>query len=592
MQTELPKSSPTDPGNRLAARALPPVQRGIVLGMWMGLLWFGLMGLYPVSIMDSGYWYLVFLGAWIAQACLPAALATLAQQPWSLCLPGALGWTTILMVATGWANSRSTNPAVTTFVLGVPVIFLITLAPLTLLHWFFRWRIVVPEEPRPADPRAAQFSLRQLLLWMGATAVLLAWAKCVLPDGKTLQEEWDGARIGGTLLIGAIVGGIHLPILIPSVGLVLARTNRIRFALSALVGISLSILVLVGFLSRHGPIRWRESIVIFAWFESGFLGVFVGTLLILRFCGYRLLRRKEERRASASLTPTPAVERPRIWKTPFPYLVTAILLIGLALSWPAWKLERSRREIALARVWNALGVHATSNAGEISTLSFQEDPTSVEGLEKLQELRSAPAFETLYMGKLTDDQVHYLRGLATLKGLDLGHSRVTDAGLAQLEGLDRLQTLSLESTQITDEGLKYLQRFPNLEDVSVLDTRITDAGLAQLAGLCKLQRLDLGGTTITDAGLVHLRSLERLEDLSLNGTKIGDAGLVHLTNLQRLRELRLIDTQITDAGLKHLQSLKKLRFLDALNTQLTDRGIAEFKRALPACEVAPVRISP
>jgi hypothetical protein len=559
--------------------------------MWMGLLWFGLMGLYPVSFMDSGYWYLVFFGAWFALACLPAAWATLAPKPWSVCLPGALGWVAALMVTAAWASFRSTNSAVMRFVLTVLAVFLTSLVPLALLRWLFRWRIAVPEEPRPADPRAAQFSLRQLLLWMGATAVLLAWAKCVLPDGKTLQAAWNGNEIGGMLLFGVIVGGIHLPILLPSIGLVLARTNRIWFALSTFGGLGLATLVLLYSTGGRRPIQWQKDSVPIACLESGFLGVLFGTLLILRLCGYRLLRRKEEQPVAGEVSP-PAGERPRIWKTPFPYLVTAILLIGLALSWPAWKLERSRHEIAMARVWNALGVHATSNAGEISTLSFQEDPTSVEGLEKLQELRSAPAFETLYMGKLTDDQVHYLRGLATLKGLDLGHSRVTDGGLAQLEGLDRLQTLSLESTQITDEGLKYLQRFPNLEDVSVLDTRITDAGLAQLAGLCKLQRLDLGGTTITDAGLVHLRSLERLEDLSLNGTKIGDAGLVHLTNLQRLRELRLIDTQITDAGLKHLQSLKKLRFLDALNTQVTDRGIAEFKRALPACEVAPVRISP
>ena len=58
-----------------------------------------------------------------------------------------------------------------------------------------------------------------------------------------------------------------------------------------------------------------------------------------------------------------------------------------------------------------------------------------------------------------------------------------------------------------------------------------------------------------------------------------------MAKLQQLRELRLGDTYITDMGLKELVKLQQLEKLDLRGSEVTKAGVAEFKRALPNCEV-------
>lgn len=551
----------------------------------MGVLLFGTVALCPFV---RGYedYLLLWASVWSAQVCLPAIWAALAEQPLSMRLPRVVGLVAVLMITTAWAVSRGQEGDTYLLALPVPVIGLVIFAPLLLVRWLFGWRIALPEEHCSVDQRAMQFSLLQLLAWIGSTAVLLAWSKCVLPDGMTLEGACNAEFMSQVLLGAAIEAVLGLPILIPSVGLVLARKNRGWFALGFLIAMSLHTAIFFYFMASY---------TLVAAVEGGFLSVLLGTLLVLRLCGYRLLRRKEERLVMASpacdISP-PAAEGPRVWQTPFPYLVATILAVGLLVCWPASKLEAVRREAIaekeLARPWKAVGAYPTFEAGNVRFISFEaRSPVSKAGLKKLQELRSTPNLALYFRGtKLSDDQMSYLCGLAALESLDLADTSITDTGLARLSGLDKLQDLYLDGTRVTDAGLQHLQQFATLKRLSLNGTSITGAGLAQLKGLQKLKILALTNTRITDADLRQLQPIEGLEHLDLTATQITGEGLVHFGGLPKLLHLILGSNQVTDANLKHLRQLKSLKTLMLVGTPITDAGLIHLTGLTNLSELA------
>lgn len=583
MQNDLTPTSPTDTTAPRVSQALPPMQRRIVLGMWAGLLLFATVALYPIDWPDPNYWYLVWAGAWLAQVSFPAVCLALAVRPLSVRLPRALALTAVLVLAIAWGNTRNMAHDALLFVVMSVALGPVFLIPLALFRRFLGWRIAVPEEFLPADQSTTQFSLRQLLIWMGTTAVLLAWAKCIVPDTKPFQEGWPSFDVAGALFGGAMFGSLCLPILVCSIGLTLARRHRTRFVLGTIVSGSLFFLVFLLSTGSSSSINWREDLPQIGCLEGGLLVVLFSTFLLLRLCGYRLLRRNDEQLVPASpaiIDAEPPAKRRPMSKAPFPYLVAAILLFGFSLCWPVGKQELVRRDMAFQHAWKAVGAQVDFEAGELKRLSFPNFPASEAGLRKLQELRSFPAFKELGLGgkEWTDDKMPYLRGLATLRDLYLGDSPLTDAGLAQLDGLDNLHTLRLPKTQITDEGLKHLQRFPSLQYLGLQDTQITGEGFAYLQSLPNLTSLELQNSRITDAGLVHVAGLHQLRSLNLESTAITDVGLAHVASLHQLRGLYLWNTSITDAGLAPLSSLENLDTLLLFGTQVTDAGLVHLVR--------------
>ena len=91
--------------------------------------------------------------------------------------------------------------------------------------------------------------------------------------------------------------------------------------------------------------------------------------------------------------------------------------------------------------------------------------------------------------------------------VQLGSSDVTDAGLVNIKGLTTLRWLQLRNTKVTDSGLVHLEGLTKLQSLDLLNTNVTDAGLVHLKGLTQLQSLDLRSTAVTDAGLDNLRGL-------------------------------------------------------------------------------------
>gem|GEM_PF-4995841 len=142
------------------------------------------------------------------------------------------------------------------------------------------------------------------------------------------------------------------------------------------------------------------------------------------------------------------------------------------------------------------------------------------------------------------------------------------AEIKKLGGAVRLDGKSGEVIEIrmsggstTDAELEHLKGLTSVRSLNLNRTQITDAGLEHLKALTSLKTLDLGHTQITDAGLIHLKGLTRLTTLTLDSPKITDAGLVHLKDLASLTELKLSSTQVTDGGLEHVKGLTRLTSL-------------------------------
>jgi len=184
-----------------------------------------------------------------------------------------------------------------------------------------------------------------------------------------------------------------------------------------------------------------------------------------------------------------------------------------------------------------------------------------------------------------DEGLASLKGLTSMKGLDLTSTRVTDAGLIHLEVLTKLQSLDLTATEVTDAGLTHLMRMTSLQRLDLFGTQVTAAGLAHLKGLASLKVLNLSGTRVTDSGLAHVKGLKNLQWFNLHMTHVTDAGLVHLKELTNLEWLDLSSTQVTDAGLTHVTELPNLKWINLSSTQVTDAGLADLKRALPTTNV-------
>lgn len=95
-----------------------------------------------------------------------------------------------------------------------------------------------------------------------------------------------------------------------------------------------------------------------------------------------------------------------------------------------------------------------------------------------------------------DDYSILQNRLATVV-LQMANPDVTDATLQYLRGMTSLRSLDLNDTGITDDGLAVLANLPALEELRLARTKITDDGFrAHLAGKESLRHLDLTGTPV------------------------------------------------------------------------------------------------
>ncbi len=250
-----------------------------------------------------------------------------------------------------------------------------------------------------------------------------------------------------------------------------------------------------------------------------------------------------------------------------------------------WALENRGR----ARVQPARGEQLdVYEADQIPTGEFHIESLNVTGLR----------------GEI-DSHVARLRGLGSLKELDLSGTELSDAGAAHLERLPTLTSLNVRGCSISDAGLKPIGKLTGLTFLSVgelstsavrhpaprspdplVRTSLTDTGLRELHSLAKLETLTVASPNITEAGLSQLVEFcPDLVTLNIEQAPLTDSVLEPLSKLRHLRTLSLIQSKLTDGAIDSVAKLKLIHSLNVQGSQITGDGIRRLQATLLGCRV-------
>ena len=583
-------------------------------------------------------------GLVFAPPALLALWAMLGRQRAAVRLPLA-GWMfAAFFLAAAYGEIRNYGHGYSGFILLAGVAWLVASAGLLLSVRLLRavrgWRLERAADSRPeptttGDGRTQQrqFTLRTLLAWTFAIALLCAGARRLAPYSSYLDaspiellaaESLEGAIIG---LLVALAG---IPVL--SVAFILLADGR-RLVLRTI----LAVITVAGIAAaktifeRMNDDEMMGRLVLMC--EAGVVAAALFAVSIMRACGLRLVRRPR-RGVVSDLPPAVPFRRGR--------LVYASALLGTAATilsvYAPARFEIWRRGDETQR-WASLGwqvgfdddgriTAATSNAEhDLSGSEFQlaelHDLTSLDFTHALltdvqfaQFRLQNPALASLQSLNLNgthvgDATAGELAKFPKLTDLNLSGTNVTDGGVASLAPLKKLTALNLSGTDISDDGLSAIAQLPGLQVVNLALTAVSAAGAKQLQASLpgatitygasdavlkdmSTRRITMGGGMMAIAAAptmwkhLHLRGnfVEyRAAGQRPAATAVTDAGLALLTSQSILEELDLRESAVTDAGLTALTKLKSLKRLDLRGTGVTEQGCAQFAKALPDCEI-------
>jgi hypothetical protein len=106
------------------------------------------------------------------------------------------------------------------------------------------------------------------------------------------------------------------------------------------------------------------------------------------------------------------------------------------------------------------------------------------------------------------------------------------------------------------------------------------------SGIKSLEILSVSDCALTSEHVQALTGLKLLKTLHLNRSPgITDASVPFLLNFQELENLGLVNAGLTPTGILKLTALKKLRTLTITGIDLTAAHLAQFKAALPGCNI-------
>lgn len=591
------------------------------------------------------------VGTALAWPALLAVWAVFGPQRAALRLPLTLWLAMAVELCSMYGSSRDSGETVNAVTAGTGIGWLFAFLVLQLLLWLIRavrgWRLKLPEyesaddnAPESSPPRAKsprQFSLRALLGWILAAALLLVgWRWAARDVSFTAKDIAWSLNHAAAITPRIVLGGLPVVAL---TWIVLAEGRRLVFrtvlGLMVLAGLS----AVSGYSEDVG--QWL-SLPPIARSPGKMLATGAGAMInglfclgIVCACGYRLRRDAKERGRATACNP----QAPKtISNFRFALALVPLVVVAASLAWSVPQRLAQWRRAEVEFGWGNIGLEA----------SFDED-------------RTATGLECRHKPPLPDEICHRIASLGDLRVLDLAGSTIDDRQLGLLAPLARLESLDLSSTAITDEGLKQLAQFPQLRHLKLENTAITDSGLAPLQVLTELESLQLSLTEVTDDGLSALARLPALKALDVRLTAVSDAGAerflklknfatieygashdllsnlrpqreyvwyssngpgseshhfrisniklkrlhargraigndmleavnnVSLINLvvgqKELEELDLRDSEVNDLGIYELSQFKKLKRLDLRGSRVTEDGVQQLSRALPDCEI-------
>jgi hypothetical protein len=192
-------------------------------------------------------------------------------------------------------------------------------------------------------------------------------------------------------------------------------------------------------------------------------------------------------------------------------------------------------------------------------------PASAEVFKSLTDLRSPSVYWLeLANSGITDESVRYVRNLRGIEFLSLANetyyggalipnnvqNKITDTGLDQLRGLSSLRGVDLAGTDATDQVLDVVTTMPNLMWIKLDGTHVTGANASRLCQLKFLASLDMNGCHISSEGFRELSKLPQVGSLGLNNTELTDADLDALSNLPNISLIRVGMNKISNEA-KH-----------------------------------------
>ncbi len=93
--------------------------------------------------------------------------------------------------------------------------------------------------------------------------------------------------------------------------------------------------------------------------------------------------------------------------------------------------------------------------------------------------------------------------------LDLGNSKLTDQDLHAISTLTSLRKLNLSKNPITDSGARHLTKLPQLEYLNLYETTVSDSTAILLSQMQSLRELYLWNTKVTDTLMDQLISQKK-----------------------------------------------------------------------------------
>lgn len=249
-------------------------------------------------------WPLLWAGCFYA-APFPFALwLGLGDAPLVSRLPWSLGLATLYGLAMTLRQAMSTRVDLSVVFVLVASVCVQALI-LTSVRKRRGWLLTTPGAPSTSSN---QFGINHLLGLTAGAAGLLGFANALVEDwGETSTYLYPapifvlGIAIAVQSLVGMAIGA-------PAAGMILAERDRRGFAIWLVVGLTL--LLMIAFplllLSLGGPGSNRWTTLAFPpLILTGFLFWTCGTFLVVRRCGYRLVR-TEKRAAFARKLPPEA----------------------------------------------------------------------------------------------------------------------------------------------------------------------------------------------------------------------------------------------------------------------------------------------
>ena len=230
---------------------------------------------------------------------------------------------------------------------------------------------------------------------------------------------------------------------------------------------------------------------------------------------------------------------------------------------------------SLGRISDRAAAHLASFP-RLVTLNFSKTKITDSGLAALAGLAFLESLnventEVTGSGMPSGDRLPRLRELRA-KG-----TRWTDAGAERLASIKSLESVELSGENLTHRAVGSLASLPKLRVFKIGGLDLAGPGVAHVARMARLETLDIrGGIGDDAAGLIA--NATNLSELNLEGSLVSDAGAARLASLKKLWLLNLARSKVSDRGMASLASLPKLFHLDLADTAVSDRGLREIAK--------------